>query len=70
MFIGELLDSIVEMPGRFLDVALHDPLAALMLVMGVILVTVSVGAFGLLVAGSVVELLTPSPSSPPQQPER
>ena len=68
MFIRQLFQSLLEMPGKFLEVALHDPLAAVMLTVGAILVTLSVGYFTLLVLGSVLDLFTPESSGPPRQP--
>jgi hypothetical protein len=68
MFIRELFQSILDMPGKFVDVAMHDPLAALMLVFGSIFVTVSVGYFTLLTLGSIADLFTPGPGGQPRRP--
>lgn len=60
MFIRQLLESVVRLPGEFAAVALHDPLSALLLAVGAILVGLSVGYFGLLVLGAVAELFSPT----------
>ncbi|MBV0902538.1 hypothetical protein [Haloarcula salina] len=65
--LSELLQSIVAMPSRFVDVALNDPLAALMLVVGAVITTASVAVFGYLSLGAVLSLFTGSGGrSPPQ----
>lgn len=68
MFIRELFQSLIDMPGRFADIALHDPLSAVLLTVGAILTTLAVAYFGLLVAGSVLELFTPELTGQPRQP--
>lgn len=68
MFIRELFQSILDMPGKFLDIALHDPLAALMMAFGTIFVAVSVGYFALLALGSIADLFTPEVGGQPRQP--
>jgi hypothetical protein len=70
MFIRQLLDSVLRLPGEFAAVALHDPLSALLMGFGAVFVLASVGYFGFLVLGAVANLLTPSPGGPPQQPGR
>jgi hypothetical protein len=67
MFVRQLLDSVVRLPGEFAAVALHDPLSAVLLAFGALFVLVSAGYFGLLVLGAVAELFTPSPGGPPGQ---
>jgi len=57
--ISELIDSVLKMPGEFADVALQGPLAALLVVMGTILVTVPSAVLGYLVFGVTVDLLLP-----------
>jgi hypothetical protein len=68
MFIRELFQSLLDMPGKFADVAMHDPLSAVVLTIGAILTTLAVAYFGLLVLGSVLDLFTPEPSGPPRRP--
>jgi hypothetical protein len=68
MFIRQLFQSLLDMPGRFADIAMHDPLGAVLLTVGAILTTLSVAYFGLLVLGSVLDLFTPEASGPPRRP--
>lgn len=70
MVIGQLLESIVRLPGEFAAVAMHDPLSALLMAVGAIFVALPVGYVGLLVLGAVAELLSPSSGGQPQQPGR
>jgi len=55
---NELLDSIIEMPGQFADVAMHDPLSAVLIAFGALFVTLAVGAFGYLSLGALVSFLS------------
>ncbi|WP_436935802.1 hypothetical protein [Halovenus marina] len=59
MVLGELVQSILDAPGIFADIATHDPLSAVLIGIGAVLVGVSLGAFGLLTAGVVVDLIRP-----------
>lgn len=68
MFIRELFQSILKIPGEFAEVAMHDPLGAVMLAIGGILILLSVGYFTLLVLGSLASLVTPEPGGRPRQP--
>jgi hypothetical protein len=64
--VGEL----VELVTRFTDVALSDPLSALLLAVGGLLTAASVAAFGYLAAGGVLAYLgrfTPAPDGPPAE---
>lgn len=70
MFIQELLESVLRLPGQFAEIAMHDPLSAVLMAVGALITFVSVAVFGGLVAGSVLEALTPSPSEPPRRPDR
>jgi hypothetical protein len=60
MFVRQLLDSVLRLPGEFAAVALHDPLSALLMAFGTLFVLVSVGYFGLLVLGALAELFNPT----------
>ena len=64
--LTELLSSILEMPGKFLTVALNDPLAALMLVVGALITLGSMAVFGYLSAGAALSVFMPSGG--PRQP--
>jgi hypothetical protein len=68
MFIRELFQSILDMPGKFADVAMSDPLGAVMLAVGSILVLLSVGYFTLLTLGSILDLFTPEVGGQPRRP--
>lgn len=57
--VSDLVDSFREAPGLFADVATHDPISAILVAMGGLIIAASVGAFGILVLGAVVDLLTP-----------
>ena len=70
MFIWQLLESIGQAPGEFIDVALHDPVSAVLVLIGFGIIAVSVGFFAILVLGAVVEAISPSPGGQPQQPGR
>ncbi len=58
--LSDLVSSIVDAPGTFADIAAHDPLSAILLGIGGLLIGASVAVFGILVVGAVVELFTPS----------
>ncbi|EMA15142.1 hypothetical protein BDK61_0701 [Haloarcula quadrata] len=68
--LSELLQSIIDMPGWFLGVALNDPLAALMLAVGAVITTVSVAAFGYLSLGAALSLFSGSGGRGPPQANR
>lgn len=70
MFVRKLLGSILDLPGAFADVLSHDPVAAVLLVVGGIVMLFSLGFFGLLVLGALADLFTPSPGGRPGQPGR
>ncbi|MHB9287059.1 hypothetical protein ACKVMT_08465 [Halobacteriales archaeon Cl-PHB] len=68
--VTQLFESIAQFPGKFATIATHDPLAAVMLLCGSVLMALAMGVFGLLTLGAVADFLTPSQSSPPHQPAR
>jgi hypothetical protein len=59
MVLGELVQSVLDAPGIFADIATHDPISAVLIGIGALLVLGSLGFFSLLVAGSAIELVTP-----------
>jgi hypothetical protein len=61
--LSDLIQSIIDTPGEFADVAAQGPIEALLVLMGAILVLVPLGVFGLLVFGVVVEFVTPDSSA-------
>lgn len=68
-FVTELLRSIVRLPGEFAGVAAHDPLSALLILVGAALVGLPSVFFGYLVLGAVADLLT-GDGAEPRQPAR
>jgi len=70
MFVRELAESVVRLPGEFATVAAHDPLSAILLAVGTLLVFATVAFVGYLVFGAVVALFTPTPGGEPEQPGR
>ncbi|WP_338727052.1 hypothetical protein [Haladaptatus sp. DJG-WS-42] len=64
----ELLNNVVELTMRFTDVALSDPLSALLLTMGALLTGVSMLALGYLALGAVGDAMVGDVTQgPPQQ---
>jgi len=66
----ELIQSVLDMPGEFAAVATHDPLSALLVAIGGLLVLVSAGYFGILTLGAAVNLVTGGPDAEPREPTR
>ncbi|PSP95025.1 hypothetical protein BRC91_03190 [Halobacteriales archaeon QS_4_62_28] len=66
--VMELLDSIVSFPDRFIDIALSDPLSALLIAFGALFVGASSAVFGYLTLGAAVDLIIPDVSG--RQPPR
>ena len=65
-----LYENTVGLVERFLEVATTDPIAAAMLLSGVLLVTISAGVFGVLTLGgllSPLRELLPSGREPPRR---
>lgn len=58
--ISKLIDSIVDMPGEFADVAAQGPAEGLLLAFGALFVVVPSLALGYLALGAGIDLLTPS----------
>jgi hypothetical protein len=62
------VESILEMPGKFADIAMHDPLSAILLASGALFVGIAVAAFGYLSLGAFFSLFTVETSTrPPRQ---
>jgi len=70
MVLVRLVRSILETPGKFADVAMHDPISALLVVVGALIVLASLGFFGLLVAGAGLDLILPEEAGETHPPER
>lgn len=54
----ELVQSIIDMPGRFIDIALTDPISAVLILIGAAFVGVSSAVFGYLSLGAALSLVT------------
>ncbi|WP_254273252.1 hypothetical protein [Haloarcula marina] len=67
--LTELVQSIIDMPGRFVDVALADPLSAVLILFGALFVGVASAVFGYLSLGAFFSLFIRPGSgrSPPQE---
>ena len=68
--VGALIDSVVEMPGEFADVATHDPLNPVLMLFGVLFVAAPVLAMGYLSLGALFSLFAVESSAPPSRQER
>ena len=66
-----LLDNVIELTNRFTDVALSDPLSAVLMASGTVFVVLSVGMLGYLATGAFFSGLIPENIGrrPPQQDE-
>lgn len=65
-----LQENTVGMVERFVDIAAADPISAVLILMGALLVTVSAGLFGLLTVGALggsLKRRLPSGGGPPRQ---
>lgn len=65
--VTDVRENTIGLLERFAEVATTDPIAALLVLTGAVLVTVSVGAFGVLSVGGILSWLTdalPSPGGP------
>ncbi len=67
--VTELVQSIIDMPGRFIDIALTDPISAVLILIGAVLVGAASAAFGYLSLGAALSLVTRPGSgrSPPPE---
>lgn len=65
----QLLQSIIDMPGKFIDIALYDPLSAVLILLGAVLVGAASAVFGYLTLGAVASLVVRPGSGPSQPPE-
>lgn len=55
--LTQLIQSIVEMPARFADVALADPLSAILILFGTLFVGAASVVFGYLTLGAALSLV-------------
>lgn len=65
---SQLVDSLIQMPGHFADVAAHDPVSAVLIAIGALLTALPVLALGYLTLGAVISVLSveSAPKSPPE----
>jgi urea transporter len=65
----QLVQSIIDMPGRFIDIALADPISAVLILIGAVLVGAASAVFGYLSLGAAASLvIRPGGGrSPPQE---
>jgi len=68
--VTQLVESVVEMPSRFAEVAAHDPLNPVLMAFGAVFVVASVAALGYLSLGALVSLFSRDWSSEPPRGSR
>ncbi|MBX0295374.1 hypothetical protein [Haloarcula nitratireducens] len=54
--LSQFVQSILDAPGEFVTIAMSDPLSAILIVVGALLVGVASAVFGYLSLGAVVSL--------------
>lgn len=67
-FHAELIESILDAPGAFTDVALQSPATMALVTLGALLVAVAAGAAAWLAVGAGVEFVTPPPEGRTHRP--
>ena len=67
--LTELVQSIIDMPGQFIEIALFDPLSAILILIGALFVGAASAVFGYLSLGAAVSLVMRpgSGQSPPPE---
>lgn len=63
----QLGQSIIDMPGKFVDIALMDPISAVLILIGATLVGLSSAVFGYLSIGAFLSLFSEAGSRKPPQ---
>ncbi len=65
----QFVQSILDMPGKFVDIALADPISAVLILIGAVLVGGASAAFGYLSLGAAASLFIRPGSgrSPPRE---
>lgn len=66
----ELITSLLEMPAKFAAVAAHDPVSALLMLVGAVLTLASSGVFGVLALRGLAAGVSGGPDAEPRQPSR
>lgn len=57
--VSEFIQSLLDAPGKFADVAAQGPIEAFLVLMGALLVGAPLVFFGLLVGGAAADLVIP-----------
>ncbi|MDS0280585.1 hypothetical protein [Haloarcula onubensis] len=65
--VSQFVQSVLDMPGKFIDIAMADPLSAVLILVGAVLVGAASAVFGYLTLGAVVSLVI-RPGSGPSPP--
>lgn len=60
--MASLISNLVTMIQTFTNIAVHDPLSAIVLATGTVLFVIAFGVFAYLVLGSLFDLVTPEVS--------
>ena len=69
-FFGQLVGSALELADKIAAVATAGPLSAILVVVGALIFAVSMGVFGVLSLGAVLDFVTPdSIGQAPRRPE-
>ncbi|MFC6756419.1 MULTISPECIES: hypothetical protein [Haloarcula] len=65
----QFVQSVLDMPGKFIDIALFDPLSAVLILIGALLVGAASAVFGYLSLGAAASLVVRPGSgrSPPPE---
>ncbi|MFC6975330.1 hypothetical protein ACFQL1_12810 [Halomicroarcula sp. GCM10025709] len=63
----QLVQSIIDMPGKFIDIALADPISAILILIGATLVGLSSAVFGYLSLGAFLSLFSGAGGRQPPQ---
>jgi hypothetical protein len=63
----QLVQSIIDMPGRFIDIALADPISAILILIGATFVGLSSAVFGYLSLGAFLSLFSGAGGRQPPQ---
>lgn len=57
--LSRLIDSVIQAPGEFVDVATQGPAEGLLVLFGALFIGLPLGFFAILVLGALVDLVTP-----------
>jgi len=63
----QFVQSILDMPGKFVDIAMADPISAVLILVGAVLVGAASAVFGYLTLGAAASLVV-RPGSGPKPP--